>query len=183
MDPSTISRSDRKVDSAAFRSAMAGFASGVTVVTTIENSEPMGATVSAFTSLSMDPPMLLVCLNRTSETGQAIERVGEFTVNILSEPQSDIAIRFASRSSSKFDDVVLSSNATEHPVFAESLVAVRCEVAETTYGGTHRIFLAHAVEVKLGSGEPLMYFQGGFGRFAPVVTEPAAATQIGPQDR
>ncbi|MBY4108330.1 flavin reductase [Rhodococcus fascians] len=182
MNPSTISRIDPKVDSAAFRSAMAGFASGVTVVTTIEDGVPLGATVSAFTSLSMDPPMLLVCLNRTSETGQAIERVGEFTVNVLSEPQSDIAVRFASRSSSKFDDVALKSSATQHPVFAESLVAVRCEVAETTYGGTHRIFVAHAVDVELGPGEPLVYFRGGFGRFAPGVTESAAATQAGPQD-
>ncbi|MCR1781304.1 flavin reductase family protein [Nocardioides carbamazepini] len=150
-----------------FRDAMGHFVTGVTVVTTLHNSVPLGATVSAFSSLSMEPPMLLVCLNRTSETGTAIAEVGDFTVNFLSDSQSDLAMRFASRSSAKFDGVALDSGPGEHPVLDGALGWVRCKVVDTSYGGTHRILIARAVAACVAGGEPLTYFKGGFGDFTP----------------
>lgn len=152
---------------ATFRDAMGHFVTGVTVVTTVHDGVPLGATVSAFTSLSMDPPMLLVCLNRTSETGAAIAEVGEFTVNLLSDGQSDLALRFASRSPAKFGGVALKSAAGEHPVLDGALGWVRSKVVDTSYGGTHRILIAQAVAAGVTGGEPLTYYRGGFGDFTP----------------
>lgn len=157
----------RVLSDATFREAMGHFVTGVTVVTTRHDGIPLGATVSAFSSLSMDPPMLLVCLNRTSETGTAIAEAGDFTVNFLSDSQSDLAMRFASRSSAKFDGVALASGPGEHPVLEGALGWVRCRVVETSYGGTHRILIAEAVAAGVAGGEPLTYFKGGFGDFTP----------------
>lgn len=150
-----------------FRDAMGHFVTGVTVVTTVHDGDALGATVSAFSSLSMEPPMLLVCLNRTSETGTAIAAVGDFTVNLLSDRQSDLAMRFASRKPGKFDGVALTSAPGEHPVLAGALGWVRCRVVDTSFGGTHRILIAQAVAVGVSGGEPLTYFRGGFGDFTP----------------
>jgi flavin reductase (DIM6/NTAB) family NADH-FMN oxidoreductase RutF len=150
-----------------FRDAMGHFVSGVTVVTTVHEGIPLGTTVSAFTSLSMEPPMLLVCLNTTSETGRAVEKVGEFTVNLLSDDQTDLAMRFASRSAAKFDGIALTSEDGEHPVIAGTLGSIRCKVIDTSLGGTHRIFIAQAMSVEINGGDPLTYFRGGFGNFTP----------------
>jgi flavin reductase (DIM6/NTAB) family NADH-FMN oxidoreductase RutF len=150
-----------------FRDAMGHFVSGVTVVTTVHEGVPLGTTVSAFTSLSMEPPMLLVCMNTTSETGRAVEAVGEFTVNLLSDDQTDLAMRFASRSSAKFDGVSLVSEEGEHPVLAGALGSIRCKVVDTSSGGTHRILIAQAMSVQISGGNPLTYFRGGFGSFTP----------------
>lgn len=152
---------------AAFRDAMGHFVTGVTVVTTAHDGVPFGASVSAFSSLSAEPPMLLVCLNRTSETGAAIEEVGDFTVNLLSDTQSDLAMRFASRSSAKFDGVALTSTPGDHPVLAGALGWVRCKVVDTSYGGTHRILIAQAIAAEVTDGNPLTYFRGSFGDFTP----------------
>ncbi|WP_086709065.1 flavin reductase family protein [Streptomyces antimycoticus] len=168
MDANTAqSRRTPLLDDTTFRDAMGHFVTGVTVVTTMRDGAPLGATVSAFSSLSMDPPMLLVCLNRTSETGCAIEEVGDFTVNLLSDAQSDLAMRFASRSSAKFDGVALASPPGDHPVLSGALGWVRCKVVDTSYGGTHRILIARAVAADVAGGEPLTYYRGGFGDFTP----------------
>ncbi|WP_229052515.1 flavin reductase family protein [Aeromicrobium sp. Leaf350] len=163
----TKSHPTHLLNDATFREAMGHFVTGVTVVTTVHDGVPLGATVSAFSSLSMEPPMLLVCLNRTSETGTAIAEVGDFTVNFLSDSQSDLAMRFASRSSAKFDGVPLNSAPGQHPVLDGALGWVRCKVVDTSFGGTHRILIAQAVAAGVSGGDPLTYFKGGFGDFAP----------------
>src|SRR4051794_28522528 len=92
------------VDQAVFRDVIGRFASGVTVITTRWDDRDFGTTASAMSSVSMDPPMLLVCLNKTSETQRAVSDCGRFAVNILGEQQSDLAYAFARKSTDKFRD-------------------------------------------------------------------------------
>src|SRR5882724_7912673 len=96
---------DNDLSGHAYREVIGHSASGVTVITTEVDGERFGTTASAVTSLSDAPPMLLVCLNRESTTGQAIDRSGFFVVNILAEEQQALAGRFATREPGKFDSV------------------------------------------------------------------------------
>src|SRR4051812_8204517 len=88
-----------------FRDVIGHFASGVTVITVRQGDTSVGTTASAVCSLSLEPPMVLICMNRTSSTGQAVADVGEFAVNILSEDQAALAQRFATKASDKFNGV------------------------------------------------------------------------------
>ena len=152
-------------DREAFRHAIGHFASGVTVLTTHVDGEDFGATASAMTSLSLDPPMLLVCLNTRSSTQEAIHRSGVLGVNILAEHQGQLAERFASRHGGKFDGLDLVRGVDHVPLLAESLAYCECRVAESVLAGTHRVFLSTVTRAVAREGSPLTYFRGSFGRF------------------
>src|SRR5947208_11843445 len=93
------------VDDAQFKLAMSHFASGVTVVTTEHEGKPYGMTVAAFCSLSLHPPLVLICIEKSVKTHEAIAGAGKFAVSILSGAQQDLSNRFASRIEDKFADV------------------------------------------------------------------------------
>lgn len=147
-----------------FRSVAGHFASGVTVVTTLDDGSPVGTTVSAVSSLSLEPPMMLVCLNRSSATQAAIRKAGVFAVNILAEGQDGIAFRFAGKGPDKFKDVAYRRGITGAPVIDGALAAVECRTSEAVEGGSHTVFLANVVAAAAFNGDPLTYFKGGFGR-------------------
>lgn len=147
-----------------FRTYMGHFATGVTVITATDDGEPVGTTASAFSSLSLDPPMLLVCLNRSSHTGEIIHRTRTFAVNILSEDTPDLAMRFARKGPSKFDGISWGFGPTGVPLLQDALAAIECTVVEETSGGTHLVFIADARTGALRPGTPLAYYQGQFGR-------------------
>jgi flavin reductase (DIM6/NTAB) family NADH-FMN oxidoreductase RutF/DNA-binding GntR family transcriptional regulator len=152
-------------DQAAFRDVIGRFASGVTVVTTTVEGKHFGTTASAMSSLSLDPPMLLVCLNRTSATQQAILATGRFGVNILSEDQADVAEAFAVKSPDKFRDAAVVRGELDVPLIPGSLAQIECRVSETATGGTHTVFLAEVERAEASEGAPLTYYRGRFGRF------------------
>lgn len=147
-----------------FPNYMGHFATGVTVITAVEGGRPIGTTASAFSSLSVDPPMLLVCLNRSSHTGDVIHRSGRFAVNILSEDTPDLAMRFARKGDAKFEGVQWHPGPDGMPMLGDALASIECEVAEETQGGTHYVFLADARTGALRDGNPLAYYRGKFGR-------------------
>lgn len=147
-----------------FRTYMGHFASGVTVITAVDDRVPVGTTASAFSSLSLEPPMLLVCLNRTSHTGEVIHRTGRFSVNILGEEGPDIATQFARKGDAKFDGVAWGTGPAGMPMLTDALVSIECTVVEETQGGTHTVFIAAADTGALRQGTPLAYYQGKFGR-------------------
>src|SRR5947199_4540263 len=95
------------VDDAQFKLAMSHFASGVTVVTTEQEGTPYGMTVAAFSSLSLHPPLVLICVEKSVRTHEAIAAAGKFGVSILSESQSDVSNRFASRGEDKFSGIAI----------------------------------------------------------------------------
>jgi flavin reductase (DIM6/NTAB) family NADH-FMN oxidoreductase RutF/DNA-binding GntR family transcriptional regulator len=155
-----------------FRDAMGRFASGVTVITTHVDGTDFGAAASAVTSLSDEPPMLLICLNVTSSTAQAIVASGTFAVNVLAEDSAPIAQRFASKAPDKFATVAFERGHGEAPLISGCIAQFECVVEETVRGGTHLVFLARAVRVTSHPGNPLAYYRGSFGRME---TAPDAA--------
>ena len=147
-----------------FREVISHFASGVTVVTAMHEGRAFGTTASAVTSLSLEPPMLLICMNRESETGRAVAAAGHFAVNILGAGQIDLAKRFARKGGDKFAGVPVSSGHWGEPLFDEALATLECRVAEQTAVATHYVFMAEVVSGAARAGTPLAYFRGQVGR-------------------
>jgi flavin reductase (DIM6/NTAB) family NADH-FMN oxidoreductase RutF/DNA-binding GntR family transcriptional regulator len=156
------------VDPAAFRHVVGHFASGVTVITTVVDGEYYGTTASAVSSLSMEPPMMLACLNRSSSTHDAVLKAGVFGINILAENQSDLAMKFGRKGGDKFDGVPVTLSAEGVPMLDGALASIVCRVEETPTGGTHTVFLGVATDASARAGEPLAYFRGAFGRLERV---------------
>ena len=137
------------LDQALFRDVIGRFASGVTVITTRAEGRDFGTTASAVSSLSMDPPMLLVCLNTESETQRAIHASMRFAVNILGEDQAEVAFRFAKKSGSKFVEGDIVRAPSDTPMLAQAIARLDCRVSEKVSAATHTVFLA---EVEHASG-------------------------------
>jgi flavin reductase (DIM6/NTAB) family NADH-FMN oxidoreductase RutF len=154
----------RSLTSDEFREVISHFASGVTVITALLDGRAFGTTASAVTSLSLEPPMLLVCMNKQSETGRAVAQSKRFGVNILGADQVDLAERFAQKGGDKFAGVPVSAGKWGEPLFDEALATLECHVAEETTGGTHYVFLAEVESGAARGGAPLAYFRGKFGR-------------------
>lgn len=154
----------RSLTSDEFRDVISHFASGVTVITALHEERPYGTTASAVTSLSLEPPMLLICMNKQSETGRAVAQSKRFGVNILGANQVDLAERFARKGGDKFAGIPVTPGKWGEPLFDEALATLECRVAEETTGGTHYVFLAEVESGSVRGGAPLAYFKGEFGR-------------------
>jgi flavin reductase (DIM6/NTAB) family NADH-FMN oxidoreductase RutF len=152
----------RSLPSDRFRDVIGHFASGVTVVTAVHDGRSYGTTASAVTSLSLEPPMVLICMNKTSQTGRAISAAGRFAINILGEDQPDAALRFAGKGDDKFAGIATTPGAWGEPLLDEALATLECRVVEDTTGGTHWVFLAEADHASSRPGTPLAYFRGQF---------------------
>lgn len=160
-----------RVDHDTFRRVMGRFASGVTIITTRHEGTDYGLTATAVSALSLDPPMLLICVNRTSHTRQAIAAAGWFAVNILQEHQGELARQFARSDPDKFQGMRIFRGERGMPLLPDALASIECRVTEEIAAGTHSVFLAEAEGARITEGLPLTYFRGGMGRFvslAPV---------------
>jgi 4-nitrophenol 2-monooxygenase / 4-nitrocatechol 4-monooxygenase, reductase component len=151
------------ISSDQFRDAIGHFATGVTVITAVNDSRRYGTTASAVSSLSLEPPMLLVCLNAASSTGVAIAESHTFAVNVLAQGQDELAKRFAVKHPDRFAGVPVGDGETGVPLLADALAHFECRVVEQVTGGTHVVFIAevHAARTREG-GAPLAYFRGQF---------------------
>jgi flavin reductase (DIM6/NTAB) family NADH-FMN oxidoreductase RutF len=156
----------RRVDHDTFRRVMGRFASGVTIITTRHAGIDYGLTATAVSSLSLDPPMLLICVNRTANTRQAIAAAQRFAVNILQEHQGELAHRFARSDPDKFQDIHVLRGEHGLPLFPDALATIECQATEEIPAGTHSIFLARVEGVRMTDGWPLTYFRGKMGRFS-----------------
>jgi flavin reductase (DIM6/NTAB) family NADH-FMN oxidoreductase RutF/DNA-binding GntR family transcriptional regulator len=161
----SIDRPVDAVDPAYFRQVVGHLASGVTVLTTSDGVVDSGMTASSVTSLSLDPPMMLACVNNAVPTAQAIKRNGRFAINILREGQEEMAYQFAAPSADKFRNVTVHRNGGDIPLLADALAQIECRVEETIVGGTHTVFVGAVESAVASTGQPLTYFRGGFGRF------------------
>lgn len=153
------------VDQRSFRKALGCFASGVTVVTTLypETRAPAGVTVSAFSSLSLDPPLVLFCLGNRTSSLDAFRSYGHFAINILSEGQRDLSIRFASRSGDKWAGVAAEAGESGVPLIADCLANLECRLVQVVEGGDHQIFIGEVIRLKhQEGGSPLVYFRGAY---------------------
>lgn len=146
-----------------FREAMASVATPVSVVTTTWEGNHYGATVSAFSSLSMDPPMVLVSLDRRSTLLTAVRSAGRFGMNILSASQAATALQFASsRGMGKFDGVSWQPD-SGLPRLDGAVSWLACDLVDSVQGGDHIIALGRVVSVETGDGTPLTYHRRVFG--------------------
>jgi flavin reductase (DIM6/NTAB) family NADH-FMN oxidoreductase RutF len=146
----------------AFRATMSRLASGVSVITTRSGDAPIGITISAVTSLSMDPMQLIVCINNHLFTRSAIAEHGRFAVNILGEGSQALAKNFATSKKDKFAGVSVSE---EHgvPVLKDAIACVVCDVSAALPGGDHTIFVGDARHFEhQAAARPLVHFAGAF---------------------
>jgi flavin reductase len=162
------SRTASTVDATAFRKAMGSFPTGVTVVTVAAGDGNLhGVTVNSFSSVSLDPMLVLVCLNETSRTAGLIERAGVFGVNVLSAGQRDISDWFANRhrpaDSAMFDGVPLEPGSTGCPVLAGATASFECGLRQSYRAGDHLILLGEIVAlVHRPQFEPLIFHAGTY---------------------
>jgi flavin reductase (DIM6/NTAB) family NADH-FMN oxidoreductase RutF len=148
---------------ATFRETMAAVCTPVTVITAIRSGQPFGTTVSAFASLSLDPPMVLVSLGRTSDLLGVIREVGEFGVNVLSSHQAPTAVRFATKGgSAKFNGVRWHAEAGV-PRLPGGCCFLLCTVARLVDGGDHIIVLGEVAAADSTADAPLTYHSRTFG--------------------
>ena len=151
------------VDQKAFRETMSCFASGVTVVTARDGAgAPVGLTVSAFSSLSLDPCLILICLDKRV-SNLDLFRAGPFAVNILAQGQDGLSNRFASKLDDRFEGVENHAGETGAPLLPGALAWVECETHEVLPGGDHDIIIGRVVTCgRQAEGAPLVYFRGGY---------------------
>ena len=149
-----------------FKHTMRRVATGVTVVTSLKDGEPRGITVSAFASVSADPPTLLICINRAARSYLFIAASRAFCVNVLAGDQRELAERFSGKIRERqFDGVPYSIGETGVPVLDRTIAHFECRVTEEHHAGSHSIFLGHVVTCAARPGTPLGYFNGGFHDF------------------
>lgn len=157
-----------EVDALVFRNVVGHFASGVTVITTAVDGELFGTTASAVSSLSMEPPMMLACLNRTSSTHDRVVEAGVFGISILADDQVDLAFKFGRKGGNKFEGVEYTLSSEGVPLIEGALATIVCRVAETAVGGTHTVFLGLVTHADASERQPLAYYRGTMGRLEPV---------------
>lgn len=155
------------VDPQEFRSIIGHFATGVTVITTAAGDELQGMTANGISSLSLDPVLLLICVDKTTHTHRMLEEGGVFTVNILGEHQQAVSSLFAKRNEPEIGTLrgqpfVLGS--TGAPRLEDCLAFLECRVVEVLEGGDHSIFLGEVVhEGMVNDVKPLIFFRGRYG--------------------
>jgi len=154
-----------------FKEVLSRYASGVTVVTTCHESKPVGITVTSFTSVSLAPPLVLVCIANHLYTCQAITQSGVFAVNILASNQRDHGNLFAGRlaEQDRFANVGIHYAVTGSPLIAGAVAWLDCQVRHTYAGGDHTIFVGEVVAGdRTQEHAPLLYFNRRWGLFNPM---------------
>ena len=151
------------VDQATFRSVLGRFASGVTVVTVRHGDADHGMTASAFCSVSLDPPLTLVCIDRTTRMHELLERADSYAVNLLASHQESISRRFAEPpDDTRFEGVGFDRGVTGAPLLHDVLAHVECELVDRHDGGDHTIVVGRVVAATAADGHPLLYYRGGY---------------------
>jgi flavin reductase (DIM6/NTAB) family NADH-FMN oxidoreductase RutF len=151
------------VDANAFRSALGRFASGVTVVTTCDaGGSDHGMTASAFCSVSLDPPLILVCVEKIANMHDPITSCTHFAVNVLAHDQEQLARRFAETEGDRFDGIGFTRGAHGTPILDDGLAALECRRTATYDGGDHTIIVGEVESAVWRDDRPLLYYRGGY---------------------
>ena len=150
---------------ASLREVMAAYPTGVTVVAGVGvDGDPYGLTVNSFTSVSLDPPLILVCIGHTSTSHARLVSAPAFTVNVLAADQQEVAMRFASDpSEGRFDDLEWEPAASGAPVIRGAAAWLECSAHEVVRGGDHSILLGRVERSSVSDREALMFHRGRLG--------------------
>jgi flavin reductase (DIM6/NTAB) family NADH-FMN oxidoreductase RutF len=150
-------------DVRSLRRALGQFATGVTVITTVSpDGEPAGCAVSAFCSLSLDPPLVLVCIDKARVMHELLSTAPGYVVNVLHADQRDLALRFARRGGDRFSGLTLHHGRHGIPHIGGAIAHLECDRHALLDGGDHTIVVGRVQGLALHDGEPLLYARGTF---------------------
>lgn len=155
------------VSDAEFRAVLGRFPTGVTVVATCEGKTPVGLTVNAFASISLDPPLVMISIDRRSHMHDAIPNAGYFAASMLTADQQELSRRFAGQTGNRLDrfrGVSWRTESTGAPILNDALAWVDCRVEAIYPGGDHSIVLGRVEALGFTTGNPLLYYRGRYGR-------------------
>jgi len=154
-----------KPDAASFRSVLGHFATGITVITAMDGDEPVGMAANSFTSLSLDPPLILFCVAHTSSTWPRIEEAGMFAVNILGEDHEALSNLFAKKGADRFSQTPWRIGVSGAPVLEEAIAYLDCQFEAEYPGGDHKIIVGRVLDLDMREGaRPLLFYRGGYQR-------------------
>ena len=159
-----MSASGSPVDSAHFRQVLGHFATGVTIVTATDDGEPVGMAASSFTSLSLDPPLVLFCAGKASSTWPRIQRTKAFCVNILSDEQEALSRQFAGKGD-KYTGVGWHAGSSGSPILDGVLAWIDCTIESEHDGGDHVVVIGRVLGLDATALKPLLYYRGGYGGY------------------
>lgn len=146
-----------------FRAACGRFATGVTVAAVMDaQGAPRGITVSSFTSVSLDPPLILIAIGHASSIIEEFRAAQGFSVNVLREEQRRLAEHFARKGESRFEGIDWVRGETGVPLIPDALAAIECARVERVTAGDHDIFIAQTACARVAEGRPLLYFSGAY---------------------
>jgi flavin reductase (DIM6/NTAB) family NADH-FMN oxidoreductase RutF len=153
------------IDQDSFRAVLGRFASGVTVISALDEAgHDQGMTVSAFCSLSLDPPLILFCVDRAASMYDSFEKVPSFVVNILSESQEPIARRFSGSDPNRFDGIGYERGNNGVAILDDVLGYLECRKVASHPGGDHCVYIGEVEVAHCTEGRPLLYYRGGYAR-------------------
>jgi len=145
------------------RQVMGHFATGVTIITTFNKDGQMhGLTANAFTSVSLEPPLLLISVDKKAESYPAFEESKVFTVNILADEQESLSRKFAVSGGNKFEGVAYRKGGNGAAILDGTLAHIECTLYATYEGGDHTLYLGEIQEAEVREGKPLVFYRGGY---------------------
>jgi flavin reductase (DIM6/NTAB) family NADH-FMN oxidoreductase RutF len=153
------------VTRAEFRRACGRFPTGIAIASVLDHQgTPHGLTVSSFTSVSLDPPLILICLGHRVSAIDVFRASAHFGINVLAEGQRDLAERFAQKEQPRFDGLKWRRGKTGVPLLPGVLAALECAVRQRLTAGDHDIFVGEVVRARVAGGDPLIHFVGAYRR-------------------
>ncbi len=157
------------LDPKEFRFALGNFPTGVTIITSVtEGGELLGATANSFSSVSLNPPLVLFSLDRAAYSLDAYMKAGVFAVNVLSLDQQSLSNRFAKALDSKWDGITYETWETGAPILPGTVASFDCSVWNTYDGGDHVIFVGKVLQMSRDAdAEPLIFFRGQYDTLGP----------------
>jgi flavin reductase (DIM6/NTAB) family NADH-FMN oxidoreductase RutF len=151
------------IDKNQLRQVMGHFATGVTIITTFNKDGQMhGLTANAFTSVSLEPPLLLISVDKKAESYPAFEESKVFTVNILADEQEALSRKFAVSGGNKFEGVAYRRGANGAAILDGTLAHIECTLYAAYEGGDHSLYLGEIQEAEVREGKPLVFYRGGY---------------------
>lgn len=159
------------MDGMCLRKAMSQYGTGIAVATTLDKEgAPHGLTINSFNSVSLDPPLVLWSLSHKSGNMDAFSHSGHFAINVLSESQKDVSVRFATPDLDRFADTSWHKGVEGSPLLPGVVASLECKVEKIVEGGDHLIFIGRVVDAKHTELPPLLYHGGAYHTLGPVLT-------------
>ncbi len=158
----------QSLDNQVFKKAMSLYPSGVVIVTTFnDQGDKCGFTASAFTSLSLEPPLVLVCLANTADCFNSFKKSKQFSINVIGEQQQELAFKFATKGADKFEgDEFAISELTGLPIITDCVCSLECETRYTYPGGDHEILVGEVQHARINNTNPSIWYEGSFRNIA-----------------